>query len=91
MVDQDNFEVALGGDEKVGKLCLRGPMVIKAYKGNNLITTGKAIDFNGWLHTGDLTYYDEYGCFFHRLSTYIIKVPNVLHYKKIYQIKGFTI
>jgi len=65
IVDEDNFEVALGrGTDKVGELCLRGPIIMRGYKGNNstanLAETG---DLSGWLHTGDLAYYDEDGFF----------------------------
>ncbi len=62
-MDQDNSELALEGCGKIGELCLRGPMVMKGYKGNPT-ATAEAIDSSGWLHTGDLAYYDDDGWFF---------------------------
>ncbi|BBO71199.1 AMP-binding protein [Desulfosarcina alkanivorans] len=43
-----------------GELCTRGYHVMKGYY-NNPEATQKAIDADGWLHTGDLAIMDEHG------------------------------
>jgi len=48
---------------KVGELCFKGPFIMKGYR-NNPKDTASTIDNNGWLHTGDLGYYDEDKHFF---------------------------
>lgn len=50
-------EVAIG---EQGELCTRGYQVMKGYY-NMPEQTAKAIDSEGWLHTGDLATVDEYG------------------------------
>lgn len=62
-MDQENVKVTLVGAGKVGELCIRSSMVMKGYQGNPT-ATAEAIDSDGWLHTGDLAYYDEDGWFF---------------------------
>ena len=47
----------------IGEICVRGPMVMKGYRGNRSATDAM-IDSDGWLHTGDIGYYDEDGWFF---------------------------
>ncbi|CAG9798878.1 unnamed protein product [Chironomus riparius] len=51
------------GKNKVGELCLKGPFLMKGYI-NNPRATAETIDTEGWLHTGDLAYYDEDNQFF---------------------------
>ncbi|KAL7044571.1 hypothetical protein ACKWTF_001976 [Chironomus riparius] len=51
------------GKNKVGELCLKGPFLMKGYINNPRATT-ETIDTEGWLHTGDLAYYDEDNQFF---------------------------
>lgn len=46
------------GANKVGELCFRGSTVSKGYYGN-MEATKAAIDEEGWLHSGDLGFYDE--------------------------------
>ncbi|EDV24419.1 uncharacterized protein TRIADDRAFT_1761, partial [Trichoplax adhaerens] len=43
-----------------GELCFKGPQVMKGYLGNQAATES-VIDEDGWLHTGDVGYYDESG------------------------------
>ena len=53
---------ALGPNEE-GEICVRGGLVMKRYVGNEEATKN-TIDEEGWLHTGDIGYYDEDGFFF---------------------------
>ena len=45
-----------------GELCTRGHLVMKGYD-DDPKATAAAIDFEGWLHTGDLATMREDGCF----------------------------
>ncbi|CAB3247236.1 unnamed protein product [Arctia plantaginis] len=46
------------GPHKSGELWLKGPQVMKGYW-NNEAATKETVDSDGWLHTGDVAYYDE--------------------------------
>ncbi|XP_068630153.1 probable 4-coumarate--CoA ligase 1 [Battus philenor] len=46
------------GPHKSGELYLRGPQVMKGYWKNETATK-QTVDSEGWLHTGDVAYYDE--------------------------------
>nr|CAI5855873.1 unnamed protein product [Callosobruchus analis] len=51
------------GKLQKGELCFKGPLVVKGYAGDPEATRN-TIDKDGWLHTGDIGYYDEDGYFF---------------------------
>ncbi|XP_044743686.1 4-coumarate--CoA ligase-like [Chrysoperla carnea] len=51
------------GPDKAGELLIRGPQVMKGYWKNEKATK-ETIDSDGWLHSGDVVYYDEEGYFF---------------------------
>jgi len=46
-----------------GELCFRGPLLMKEYM-MNVEETCKAIDKDGWFHSGDLGYCNEDGYFY---------------------------
>ncbi|XP_022913292.2 uncharacterized protein [Onthophagus taurus] len=48
---------------KSGELLVRGPQIMAGYL-NNEKATAETIDEEGWLHTGDVAYYDEDKYFF---------------------------
>lgn len=48
---------------KEGEICFKGNMVMKGYR-NNPDATNSTIDKDGWLHTGDIGYFDKDGDLF---------------------------
>ena len=60
IVDADNLPVA--ANER-GEICLCGPNIMKGYW-NRPEATAKAIDAQGWFHSGDIGYVDDEGFLF---------------------------
>lgn len=58
----DDHGNLLGAYEE-GELCFKGPLIMKGYVGDPK-STHSTIDQDGWLHTGDVAYYDSEGFFF---------------------------
>lgn len=46
------------GPNQRGEMCFKGNIIMKGYV-NNTEATKNTIDVDGWLHTGDIGYYDE--------------------------------
>lgn len=63
MVKVVNEEGEPLGPYKEGELCFKGPLIMKGYI-DNPRATAETIDKYGWLHTGDIAYYDEEEHFF---------------------------
>jgi 4-coumarate--CoA ligase len=51
------------GAMQTGELYIRGPQIMKGYLNNPEATT-ETLDEDGWLHTGDIAYYDEEDYFY---------------------------
>jgi len=63
------------GPNQRGELCFKGPPIMKGYHGD-LQATSASLDADGFLHTGDVGYYDEDGFF------YIVdRVKELIKYK----------
>lgn len=63
------------GAREEGELCIRGPQVMRGYL-NRPEATAAMIDEEGWLHSGDIGYVDEDGCFF-----IVDRVKELIKYK----------
>lgn len=73
VVDQTTGEPL--GPNRDGELCFKGPLNMKGYVGDR-VSTSAIIDKDGWLHTGDIGYYDKDGYF------YIVdRVKELIKYK----------
>ena len=63
------------GPNQRGELCFKGPPIMKGYHGDSQ-STSACFDADGFLHTGDVGYYDEDGFF------YIVdRVKELIKYK----------
>ncbi|XP_045610423.2 uncharacterized protein [Procambarus clarkii] len=56
VVDVESGELVAEGVE--GEVCVRGPNIMLGYA-NDPVATAATIDTDGWLHTGDIGYYDK--------------------------------
>jgi acyl-CoA synthetase (AMP-forming)/AMP-acid ligase II len=63
------------GPRQEGEICIRGPQVMKGYL-NRPDATAAMIDAEGWLHSGDIGYFDEDGHFF-----IVDRVKELIKYK----------
>lgn len=61
IVDVNTGEPLGPGQE--GEMCVIGPQIMKGYY-NNVKATEETIDSAGWLHTGDIAYYNEQNQFY---------------------------
>lgn len=61
VIDLETGEMLPAGQR--GEVCVRGPQVMKGYL-NNPEATAQTIDKDGWLHTGDIGYFDDEAHFF---------------------------
>lgn len=46
------------GPNEPGEMCFKGTIIMRGYRGNDSATK-QTIDADGWLHTGDVGYYDD--------------------------------
>lgn len=63
------------GPNKEGELWFKGRLLMMGYFGNEK-ETNNTIDKDGWLHTGDVGYYDEDGDFF-----IVDRIKDLIKYK----------
>lgn len=61
IIDPDTGKIL--GPFQSGEMCFKGSIIMKGYTGDRR-ATGEAIDKDGWLHTGDVGYYDDEKHFF---------------------------
>lgn len=61
VIDVDTGESL--GPGQAGEMCVQGPQMMKGYYKNEKATK-ETYDSEGWLHTGDMVYYNEQNQFF---------------------------
>lgn len=61
-------------------MCFKGPLIMKGYIGDEEATAA-TIDKDGWLHTGDIGYYDNEQYFF-----VVDRIKELIKYKA-FQVK----
>lgn len=66
------------GPLQEGELCFKGPLIMKGYIGDEEATSATIKD--GWLHTGDIGYYDN--------EEYIFVVDRI---KELIKYKGYQV
>ena len=71
------------GPNQKGELCFKGASIMKGYHGD-LEATSASFDSDGFLHTGDVGYYDEDGFFF-----IVDRVKELIKYKG-YQVRSLS-
>lgn len=63
MDDSGNWSDKTLGPYNEGELCFKGNLIMKGYC-DDKASTSATIDKDGWLHTGDIGYYDSEGYFY---------------------------
>lgn len=77
IIDPETGRTLRAGEH--GEMCFRGSAIMRGYVGDERATRG-TIDADGWLHTGDVGYYDEQG------EWYIVD-----RLKELIKYKGFQV
>ncbi|KAJ8674328.1 hypothetical protein QAD02_005590 [Eretmocerus hayati] len=63
VTDSESWSDKTLGPNCEGELCFKGDLIMKGYCGD-IKSTSATIDKDGWLHTGDVGYYDKDGFFY---------------------------
>ena len=71
------------GPYQNGEILIKGPQVMKCYLKNEEATR-KTVDKDGWLHTGDVGYYDNEEYFF-----IVDRVKELIKYKAFQVTKDY--